>query len=403
MKKFFENYGGVTLGICACLVLIAMVSPVGAKVKDSLTNAVNKFNEGLVGGFKGAFGNGESSGSSNEYTITYTNEIIYDGFILDTPKTLENIASESVIKGSTYTLINPSNTTVSDKDGNYKYTYTFIGYSLNSNEGSKDTVTTNKITSVEVKNKDVNVYGYWYCEREEIKMPVKGDAITMDLGTTAAFGTNNTYRVLKMNGTQAFVVALYDYQMYTTFGDSGTYAGSTLDTLLNTTFYNALNDEAKAAIIPQVISQTYQTNSTTKPNSEYDFYLASSCNTFFGSSNTCYFTIDKTVEIGERYVYALDITDLAEYDNDMTADELKQLFNFQSSTFNSRELYVHPWLRSVATNFGTGYLWNVSSNGNTLESQGYYQIKVEYDGKINFYTPRPAFVIDLSKVDFTIN
>ena len=156
----------------------------------------------------------------------------------------------------------------------------------------------------------------------------------MDLGTTVAFGTNSTYRVLKMDGTKAFVVALYDYQMYTSFGDSQTYAGSTLDTLLNTTFYNALNDDAKAAIVPQVISQTYQTNSTTKPNSEYDFYLASRCITYYGDSNTCYFTIDKIVEVGERYVYALGITDLAEYDNDMTADELKQLFNFQSGTFN---------------------------------------------------------------------
>ena len=62
MKKFFENYGGVTLGICSVLVLVAMVTPVGAKVKDSLTNIVSGFSSGLVNGIKGAgLGIGEDS------------------------------------------------------------------------------------------------------------------------------------------------------------------------------------------------------------------------------------------------------------------------------------------------------------------------------------------------------
>lgn len=62
MKKFFEEYGGVTLGICAVLVLIAMVTPVGAKVKDSLTNIVSGFSSGLVNGIKGAgLGNSKTS------------------------------------------------------------------------------------------------------------------------------------------------------------------------------------------------------------------------------------------------------------------------------------------------------------------------------------------------------
>lgn len=51
MKQFFEEYGGVALGILAVLVLIAMVSPIGTVIKNSLTgvtnNFANKMNTGL--------------------------------------------------------------------------------------------------------------------------------------------------------------------------------------------------------------------------------------------------------------------------------------------------------------------------------------------------------------------
>lgn len=43
MKKFFEQYGGVALGILALLVLIAMITPVGNIIKTSLQGTVNKF------------------------------------------------------------------------------------------------------------------------------------------------------------------------------------------------------------------------------------------------------------------------------------------------------------------------------------------------------------------------
>lgn len=45
MKRFFEEYGGIVLGILAVLVLIAMVSPVGGKIKESLTGVTKRFDE----------------------------------------------------------------------------------------------------------------------------------------------------------------------------------------------------------------------------------------------------------------------------------------------------------------------------------------------------------------------
>ena len=43
MKNFFEQYGGVALGILAILVLIAMITPVGNIIKTSLQGTVTKF------------------------------------------------------------------------------------------------------------------------------------------------------------------------------------------------------------------------------------------------------------------------------------------------------------------------------------------------------------------------
>lgn len=47
MKRFFEQYGGVALGILALLVLIAMITPVGNIIKTSLQETVQKFSSSI--------------------------------------------------------------------------------------------------------------------------------------------------------------------------------------------------------------------------------------------------------------------------------------------------------------------------------------------------------------------
>lgn len=54
MKQFFEEYGGVALGILAVLVLIAMVSPIGTAVKTSLTSVTNSFSNKMTNGLNNA-------------------------------------------------------------------------------------------------------------------------------------------------------------------------------------------------------------------------------------------------------------------------------------------------------------------------------------------------------------
>lgn len=54
MKQFFEEYGGVALGILAVLVLIAMVSPIGTAIKTSLTGVTNSFSNKMTNGLSNA-------------------------------------------------------------------------------------------------------------------------------------------------------------------------------------------------------------------------------------------------------------------------------------------------------------------------------------------------------------
>ena len=54
MKQFFEEYGGVALGILAVLVLIAMVSPIGEAIKTSLKSVTDTFASKMTSGINTA-------------------------------------------------------------------------------------------------------------------------------------------------------------------------------------------------------------------------------------------------------------------------------------------------------------------------------------------------------------
>ena len=51
MKKFFKEYGAIILGVLIISLLIAMISPVGQKIKNSLTNTASNFDIALIDGF----------------------------------------------------------------------------------------------------------------------------------------------------------------------------------------------------------------------------------------------------------------------------------------------------------------------------------------------------------------
>ena len=131
---------------------------------------------------------------------------------------------------------------------------------------------------------------------------------------------NKQYRVIKCNRNVAQVMAMYDtltsaYNSTSTTTTMGSltvqkYEGSTIDTYLNTTWYNTLTDTAKAAIVPEsVVCDAWYLNNIGDPD-----YTGTYGNSVPGTSN---YTISKyaggTLNIGNRNVFTLGVQDVIDY------------------------------------------------------------------------------------------
>ena len=216
-------------------------------------------------------------------------------------------------------------------------------------------------------------------------MPKKGDLIQMNLD-----GTSRQYRVLRMDGSIAEVLTMWNLSTSIKFDSTNTYSGSILDKYLNTTWYNTLSSEAKAAIVPKNITQdSWHRGTTGSPQ-----YSGTYGNTAPGSTS---YTISKGSDnyraIGSRYVYAISIQEILDYlsDNSVLVDTSGMLRNqniwkmFWNQTTDISEF---PWLRSASAD---DYVLAWYVNGYPGDDRAFNENAV-----------RGALQIDLSKIDFTI-
>ena len=219
-------------------------------------------------------------------------------------------------------------------------------------------------------------------------MPKKGDLIQMNLD-----GTSRQYRVLRMDGSIAEVLTMWNLSTSIKFNSTNTYSGSILDTYLNTTWYNTLSSDAKAAIVPKNITQdSWHRGTTGSPQ-----YSGTYGNTAPGSTS---YTISKGSDnyaaIGSRYVYAISTQEILDYlsDNSVLVDTSGMLRNqniwkmFWNQTTNISEFL---WLRSASAD---DYIFAWYVNGHF----GY----PGDDRAFNENAVRGALQIDLSKIDFTM-
>lgn len=223
--------------------------------------------------------------------------------------------------------------------------------------------------------------GYDITFAPPLVMPVKGDLITMNLD-----GRDRLYRVLKVvDKTVVEVLTMWNLrgdlrfdQNYADYKDSG------LDTYLNTTWYNTLSSTAKAALVSKNINQYAYTDRSYISNDH--------------ASYADYSTKTLNENVGNRYVYALDVEDIEMYfggtggsANDKTPatfskTDILKMFWDQTTTINEQ-----VWLRSKRAN-NYGYVWKVSG-------RRFVDISV-----VTAYSnARGALQIDLSKIGFTIN
>ncbi len=205
-----------------------------------------------------------------------------------------------------------------------------------------------------VPSVDLKVWVTWesVVDKTPVPLAVKGNILSMNLDGQGA----KQYRVLSMNGDVAKVVAMYDTltSVYnststtTTFGSTTAqkYESSTLDTYLNTTWYNTLTSATKAAIVPEnVIQHCYQyydePNTPNTPTYTYQYQYNWSDSDYENANDV------GNVTVGERNVFALDLKDIFDYFDKVciTSDELMTLF-FNQTTAVSKFSYNKNLLSS---------------------------------------------------------
>lgn len=223
----------------------------------------------------------------------------------------------------------------------------------------------------------------------------KGDLIKLDLDGNG----DKQYRVLRINGNVVKLLGMSDIstsQAYNATSKTGTftngttgqlYAGSDLDTYLNITWYNTLTSTVKAAIVPesrtQYMYQYYDApNTPNTPTYTYQYQ--------YNWSDSDYENADLTdsILIGNRNIFALDLKDIFDYFGKVciTSNELMELWTNQTSAVSGK----YWWLSSASAVTPDG-AWDVYGDFGYLSNHGVG----------NAYAVRPAFNLDLSKINFT--
>ena len=218
---------------------------------------------------------------------------------------------------------------------------------------------------------------------------VKGDIIIMNLD-----GTDRHYRVLrKVDSSVVEVLGIFTAAT-TAFGSSNIYENSTLDTALNTTWYNTLTDTAKSAIVAKTFTQdSWSFTTITDPffwgeSGKFTLHLESS-------------TYDNSIT---RKIYALSVQDIIDYleattsmepdDTTLTDYDLRMLIDEGGDFYQER-----AWLRSATPRESSDT--SDYSCGVVYESS-YDEVEVgrRYVGA-DYCLARPALQIDLSKIEWT--
>ena len=210
----------------------------------------------------------------------------------------------------------------------------------------------------------------------------KGQLITMNLD-----GTDREYRILKLDGNIAEVVCMSSVGK-STFGSDRAYAGSSLDTYLNSTWYNTLTAAAKAAIVSKTFTQDswyWGTQGSPVYSGHYgtavpgtDSYSISKGSDTYGDQIT-------------RNVYALSVQDVLDYVMDTGVGDGKlENYNIWKMFWNITTQpsgAEYPWLRSADAD-ATSIAWGVGFSDGQV-------VPILVDNNVS---ARPALTVDLSKI-----
>lgn len=216
-------------------------------------------------------------------------------------------------------------------------------------------------------------------------LPNKGDIITLD---------SKQYRVLKLNGTVAEVLCMYDANSSIAFDSApnynNTYAGENIDTYCNNTFYSGLSAAMKSAIVDKTFKQDYWKRDFSAPTESHytgkygsSTYYLTLVNAAYGSSIT-------------RHCYCLSVQDVLDY------LEVTKSMGTSDTTLTDTNIWKMFW--NVTTSQSNKSIWlrSASSSGSNAAFVVYGKNAPLGDGIVDqTKAARPAFQIDLSKISWS--
>ena len=215
-------------------------------------------------------------------------------------------------------------------------------------------------------------------------MPIKGDIITLD---------SKQYRVLKTEGTVAEVLAMYDASTSVKFDSASpgyycnTYAGNSLDTYCNSTFYNSLSSSMKSAIVDKTFTQdSWQWDSSVPTPSHY---------TGNYDSTTYYLTLVNPNYRSPitRHCYVLSVQDVLDYLDTKTS------MGISDTTLTDTNIWKMFWNQTTSPDLVRLWLRSAYDGNSEMAFAAYAEgyLKRIYVTSSNTVV-RPAFQIDLSKI-----
>lgn len=241
-----------------------------------------------------------------------------------------------------------------------------------------------------------------------VPMPVKGDVIKFDAKGT---GKTENFKVISISGTTALVlaassashtdsVAYNSAKTTASFSDGYThvkYAGSSLDTYFENTYYPSLSAEVRSAIVTTSINQECWCIGT--PESPSQLWRKQipdpdlTTNGRVSGEKTTFKWTGKISNTVSRHCFALSINEIITFFDNASTITSAQIDSLDVSDFFLRDAVQRFYANTDYNEKDSCFVYNYSDQRNIDYTISYTS------GRIYAI---PAFRIDLSKIDFTI-
>lgn len=362
MREFFQEYGFVILAGIVLLVLIVMCTPLRSIVGNAIDKVIDTFSEKETQEYNGTYKIGDTASllylngkptlkiKTGNSTNIFEYQVLYTKNNQQTKSSVVSTKDLSLTQLEDCYYIDIEITEVPDKNSSMQIKVI--------NTGTNETFYSNKLTYKDVEyiaGKIIELEGENYIVLKQIDnsqyLVLRQDPIKVS--------SDKSLSTLKGEDDTSIIYSLKNSNVYT---------NSNLGTYLENNYYQLLSFEMQNAIIPIALTQDYRTFSSGQNNNG---------------------AVKKSVSIGVRHVFLPSVKEILSAVPGATQKDGSVPESFLKDSSGTMH---HYWLRDADAD-KANYVFRVIHIGmNRISS--YLSNKIDI-------SVRPAFVIDLSKINYT--